>query len=122
MQAPNALPVVTPNTETYNQAIDQVRDNLGTFAKIRGGRSSSILRVRKRRSMLLHEAGVQIPTMLSMAPALLAAGVGAGWQPEQGGALHDPGNSDPSRRSVDLWAGKLQLQPKSHPSHVTYNT
>lgn len=120
MQDPNALPVVTPDTETYNQAIDQVRDNLSTFANIRGGRSSSIVRVRKRRSVRLHEAGVQIPTMLAMAPALLAAGVGAGWQPKQGAALHDPGNSDPSKSSADLWAGKLQLHPNTDHSDLAF--
>jgi len=107
MQDPNALPVIAPGTERYNQAIDQVRDNLSTFANIRGGRSSSI--VRKRRSVRLHEAGVRIPNMLAMTPALVAAGVGAGWQPKQGGGLHDPGNSDPSKSSADLWAGKPQL-------------
>ena len=120
MQDPNALPVVTPDAETYNQAIDQVRDNLSTFANIRGGRSSSIVRVRKRRSARLHEAGVQIPTMLAMAPALVAAGIGAGWQPKQGSALHDPGNSDPSKSSADLWAGKLQLHPNTNHNDVAY--
>jgi len=114
MQDPNALPVTAPDTEKYNQAIDQVRDNLSTFANIRGGRSSSIVRVRKRRSVRLQEAGVQIPNMLAMAPALVAAGIGAGWQPKLGAALHDPGNSDPSKSSADLWAGKLQLHPSTN--------
>ena len=120
IQDPNALPVVTPDAETYNQAIDQVRENLSTFANIRGGRSSSIVRVRKRRSARLHEAGVQIPTMLAMAPALVAASVGAGWQPKQGAALHDPGNSDPSKSSADLWAGKLQLHPNTNHSDLAF--
>ena len=113
MQDPNTLPVVTPDAEKYNRAIGQVRDNLSTFANIRGGRSSSIVRVRKRRSTRLHEAGAQFPNVLAMAPALLAAGIGAGWQPKQDAALHDPGNSDPSESSVDLWAGKPQLHPKT---------
>ena len=120
MQDPNALPVVTPDTDKYNQAIDQVRDNLSTFANIRGGRSSSIVRVRKRRSTHLHETGVQIPNVLAMAPALLAAGIGAGWQPKQGAALHDPGNSDPSKSSADLWAGKPQLHPKTDHSDPAF--
>jgi len=109
MQDPNALPVIAPNTEEYNRAINQVRDNLSTFAFIHGGRSSSIVRVRKRRSARSHETGAQIPNMLAMAPALVAAGIGAGWQPKQGGGLHDPANSDPSKSSADLWAGKPQL-------------
>jgi Ca2+-transporting ATPase len=117
---PNTLPVVKTDSEKYNQAIDQVRDNLSTFANIRGGRSSSIVRARKRRSVRLHEAGVQIPNMLAMAPALLAAGIGAGWQPKQGSALHDPGNSDPSKSSADLWAGKLQLHPNTDHSDPAF--
>ena len=92
MRDPNTLPTIDPATEKYNLAIEQVRGNLSTFANIRGGRSSSIVRVRKRRPTRLHEASV-----------------GAGWHPEQSAALHDPGNSDPSGSSADLWAGKLQL-------------
>jgi len=117
---PNTLPTSEPGAEKYNQAIDQVRNNLSTFANIRGGRSSSIVRVRKRRSVRLHEAGVQIPNMLAMAPALIAAGVGAGWQPKQSAALHDPGNSDPSKSSADLWAGKLQLHPNTNHDDPAY--
>ena len=120
MQDPNALPTITPGAENYNSAIDLVRDNLSTFANIRGGRSSSIVRVRKRRSVRLHEAGVQIPSMLAMAPALIAAGVGAGWAPKQSAALHDPGNSDPSKSSADLWAGKLQLHPNTSHEDPAY--
>ena len=120
MRDPNMLPTADPATEKYNLAIDQVRDNLSTFANIRGGRSSSIVRVRKRRSTRLHEAGVQIPSMLAMAPALIAAGVGAGWQPKQSAALHDPGNSDPSKSSADLWAGKLQLHPNTDHGDPAY--
>ena len=119
IQDPNALPVVTPDVEKYNQAVDQVRDLLSTFANIRGGRSS-IVRVRKRRSARLHEAGVQIPTMLAMAPALVAAGIGAGWQAKQGAALHDPGNSDPSKSSADLWAGKLLLHPNTNHNDIAF--
>ena len=120
MPDPNVLPTTTDDKEKYNQAIEQVRDHLSTFANIRGGRSSSIVRPRKRRSVRLQQAGVQIPNMLAMAPALIAAGVGAGWQPKQNAALHDPGNSDPSKSSADLWAGKLQLHPKTNQNDPAY--
>ena len=120
MQDPKTLPTIAPRTEKYNLAIDQVREDLSTFASTRGGRSSSIVRVRKRRSTRLHEAGVQVPSVLAMAPALIAAGVGAGWQPKQGGVLHDPGNSDPSKGSTDLWSGKLQLHPNTNHDDPAY--
>jgi len=116
MQDPNTLPVVTSDAEKYNQAIDQARDSPSTFAKIRGGRSS-IVGVRKRRSARLHEASTQVTNMPAMAPA---AGIGAGWQAKQGDALHDPGNSDPSQSSADLWAGKLQLHPDTDHSDPAF--
>ena len=103
MRDPHTLPTIDPATEKYNLAIDQVRDNLSTFANIRGGRSSSIVRVRKRRPTRLHEAGVV-----------------AGWQPKQSAALHDPGNNDPSESSADLWAGKLQLHPNTDHGDPAY--
>jgi len=124
MQDPNTLPVVTSDAEKYNQATDQVRDSPSTFAKIRGGRSSIVgvrkrrsMHLRKRRSIRLHEASVQVTNMPAMAPA---AGIGAGWQAKQGDALHDPGNCDPSQSSADLWAGKLQLHPNTDHSDPAF--
>ena len=105
MRDPKMLPTTDPATEEYNQAIDKERDDLSIFANIRGGRSATIVRVRvrKRHPKRLHEAGV-----------------GAGWQPKQNAALHDPANGDPSRSSADLWAGRPQLHPNTDHSDAAY--
>jgi len=60
MNDPNVLPVISPEKEQWNQAIDTVRDNLSTFANIRGARMRSSSFVRKSRSARLQEAGIQL--------------------------------------------------------------
>jgi P-type Ca2+ transporter type 2C len=57
---PNLLPVISPEKEEWNQAINTVRDNLHTFAQIRGSRMRSSSFVRKSRSARLEEAGIQL--------------------------------------------------------------
>jgi Ca2+-transporting ATPase len=48
---PEVLPTVRPDAEPgFSFAVDQVRDNLGTFAKLRGGRMRGSSFVRKSRS------------------------------------------------------------------------
>lgn len=54
------LPVTSPDQEGWNPAINLVRDNLETFANIRGGRLRSSSFVGKSRSARLEEAGVRL--------------------------------------------------------------
>ena len=52
MSEPEVLPVARPDREGWGGAISMVRDNLGTFANIRGGRvrsSSFVLKSRQAR-------------------------------------------------------------------------
>ena len=49
---PEVLPTTRPNAEPgISFAVEQVRDNLGTFAKLRGGRMRGSSIVRKSRSV-----------------------------------------------------------------------
>ncbi|KAG8758361.1 hypothetical protein FRC14_000203 [Serendipita sp. 396] len=118
MQDPNALPTENPDSAKYNTVIDTVRNDLGTFANIRGGRlrsSSMIFRSRQKR---MEKANIRLPTLMTLVPSLVASSVGARWQPTSDG-LHDPANGDPSKSSAALWEGKLQLHPdttKDHPA------
>ncbi|KAG8787244.1 hypothetical protein FRC15_009643 [Serendipita sp. 397] len=115
---PNALPTENPDSAKYNTVIDTVRNDLGTFANIRGGRlrsSSMIFRSRQKR---MEKANIRLPTLMTLVPSLVASSVGARWQPTSDG-LHDPANGDPSKSSAALWEGKLQLHPdttKDHPA------
>lgn len=56
----SALPVTNPDQAGWNPAINLVRDNLETFANIRGGRLRSSSFVGKSRSARLEEAGVRL--------------------------------------------------------------
>ena len=55
MGKPEVLPTVSPEMEGWGGAISIVRDNLGTFSKIRGGRVSSSSFVVKSRSARLSQ-------------------------------------------------------------------
>jgi P-type Ca2+ transporter type 2C len=60
MADPEVLPVTNPERGDWNPAINLVRDNLTTFANVRGGRLRSSSFVGKSRSARLQEAGVQL--------------------------------------------------------------
>ncbi len=56
MREPEVLPVVRPEREGWGGAISMVRDNLGTFANIRGGRlRSSSFVLKSRQAGLLQD-------------------------------------------------------------------
>ncbi|KAF8511511.1 calcium-translocating P-type ATPase [Gautieria morchelliformis] len=113
------LPTLNAERGEWNPAINLVRDNLTTFANVRGGRLRSSSFVGKSRSARLQEAGVQLPSLLTMVPSLVASSVGAGWSPNPG-SLSDPSNADPSRSSAALWEGKLQIHPDTSPDDPVY--
>ncbi|KAG6329880.1 hypothetical protein ID866_9209 [Astraeus odoratus] len=105
------LPTVKPDTE-WNSAIELVRDNLATFANLRGGRVRSSSFVGKSRSARIHEdRKVPLPSIMTMVPTLIASSIGAGWAPQARGSLSDPARYDPSRSSAALWEGKFQIHP-----------
>ncbi|KZO91541.1 calcium-translocating P-type ATPase [Calocera viscosa TUFC12733] len=111
MKNPNVLPVQSPESEeSWNPAINKVRDNLNTFASIRGGRMRGSSFVLKSRNAQLHEAGVTLPSLLAMVPTLVAASVGAGWIP-QSGSWSDPAGMDPSRSTAGLVDEGIQVHP-----------
>ncbi|KAG8829631.1 hypothetical protein FRC17_006267 [Serendipita sp. 399] len=118
MQDPNALPTQNPESDKYNSVIDSVRNDLGMFANIRGGRVRSSSMIFRSRQKKMEKANIRLPTLMTMVPTLVASSVGARWQPSPDG-LHDPANGDPSKSSAALWEGKLQLHPdttKDHPA------
>lgn len=127
---PAILPTAKePDTE-WNSAITLVRDNLGTFANLRGGRvRSSSFVIKSRSARVSHEEErVRLcvpflfrillpadrrcgrPSLMAMVPALVASSIGAGWTP-QSGDLSDPARTDPSKSSAALWEGKIQIHP-----------
>ncbi|EPQ52794.1 Ca-transporting ATPase [Gloeophyllum trabeum ATCC 11539] len=112
---PNVLPTNSPqaDAESWNRAIELVRDNLGTFAKVRGGRMRGSSFVGKSRNARLDEGHI-VPSLMTMVPTLIASSVGAGWAP-QSGSLSDPAHNDPSRSTAALWEGKFQIHPETSP-------
>jgi len=79
---PSRLPTVSPESEEtnekyeYNPALSKVKDNLSTYANIRGGRLRASSIVAKSRSARLRDADIQLPSLLTMVPTLIAGTVG----------------------------------------------
>lgn len=61
---PNKLPEHSPEAEdqqySYNPALNKVKDNLSTYAHIRGGRLRASSMVAKSRSAQLRDADIQL--------------------------------------------------------------
>ncbi|KAJ6544760.1 calcium-transporting ATPase [Mycena vulgaris] len=109
---PDVLPTTSPNPDTVGwNAITRVRDNLNTFANVRGGRVRSSSFVIKSRTGRLSQDKERPVSLLAMAPTLMMGTIAASHAWTQPGSLSDPTHSDPSRSSAALWEGKLQLHP-----------
>ena len=101
-----------------------LKDNIGAFRRVRGGRlrSSSFvvksMNVRGRR-----EDGV-VPGLLAMLPSLVGAHiVGSNWAPSTGlGSLEDPAGVDvgPSRSSAALWENRSEVHPDTSPDDPVF--
>ncbi|KZT01381.1 calcium-translocating P-type ATPase [Laetiporus sulphureus 93-53] len=92
---PEVLPTKRPEGD-WNAAYEIVRDNLSTFAQVRGGRmraSSYVGKSRKARPP--PEAQLTMPSIMTMVPTFIASSVGAGWTPPMRTSLSD----SPQRRS-----------------------
>jgi len=118
---PDVLPTTSPNPDTVGwNAITRVRDNLGTFANVRGGRVRSSSFVIKSRTARLSQEKERPVSLLAMAPTLMMGTIAASHAWTQPGSLSDPTHSDPSRSSAALWEGKLQLHPGTDPQDPLY--
>ncbi|KAM5537221.1 hypothetical protein V8D89_009154 [Ganoderma adspersum] len=111
MPNPDVLPTVQPEAE-WNSAIELVRDNLNTFAHVRGARMRASSYVGKsRNARLAQESRVALPSLMTMVPSLIASSIGAGWAPQSPTGLSNPASFDPSKSSAALWEGKIQIHP-----------
>ncbi|KAG8213247.1 Ca-transporting ATPase [Butyriboletus roseoflavus] len=111
LPSPETLPTIRPDAE-WNEAIELVRDNLATFANLRGARLRSSSFVWKSRSARVDdERRIPLPSLMTMVPTLIASSIGAGWAPHTHGTLSDPARYDPSKSSAALWEGKFQIHP-----------
>lgn len=131
-QDPSKLPTITQEEEDvenskfeYNPALENLKDNLKTYDTIRGGRIRGSSIVLKSRSKRLREADIQLPTLLTMVPTVIAGTVGAGahWltsnlDPEK---MADPASQDPSRSTAELFAGKVQMHPDTDPNDPLFS-
>lgn len=110
---------------TYNPALEKVKNDLTTFASIRGGRlrGSSLMTGGRSHHKELKKANIALPSLLTMVPTLIAGTVGAGshWiyqtNPE---ALADPANQEQTKSTVDLYKDKVQLHPDTDPNDPLY--
>jgi Ca2+-transporting ATPase len=123
----SVLPTTSQDKETsWNPVVDRVRDTLGTFMQLRGGRLRSSSFVVKSRNARLSEEKVApdsppvtTQVLLAMAPAFVAGGIGVDWNAPSG-SLSDPAHNDPSKSSAALWEGKIQIHPNTDPSDAAF--
>ncbi|KAF8071684.1 calcium-transporting ATPase [Lyophyllum atratum] len=111
---PNVLPTASPEAEVWSGAVALVRDNLGTFANVRGGRlrsSSFVIKSRLSRTSQERQAPLPVSSLMTMVPTLIAGTIATGQKTTHSGSLSDPAGSDPSKSSAALWEGRLQLHP-----------
>ncbi|KAJ7592813.1 Ca-transporting ATPase [Mycena floridula] len=117
------LPTTSAEAEEgWHGAISLVRDNLSTFANVRGGRVRSPSFVVKSRQARMNQEPppLRLTSLLTMAPTLMAGAVATGQAYLQNGSLSDPTHSGPSKSSAALWEGKLQFHPDTSPDDPVY--
>ncbi|KZV64863.1 Ca-transporting ATPase [Peniophora sp. CONT] len=114
---PSPLPTTAPGTPEpgLGFALDMLRNNLGTFQRVRGGRvrsSSFVVRSMNAAGIAPQKKPRNI-IAATMLPSLLGANlVGANWTPHGGqGSLSDPAGFDPSRSAAQLWETKVEVHP-----------
>jgi len=124
MPDPNALPVhkVDPKisaeelkSKWEEPAIGEVAEELGAFAKIRGGRSR-VAYLGKSRLRKLKDAGVHPSALGALVPALIGAGIGGNWRPTNPpeASRTNPAAGDPSLSSWQLYqGGQIQIHPET---------
>ncbi|KAI9458771.1 calcium-translocating P-type ATPase [Russula earlei] len=110
-----APPTIFPDAEPgFSFAQEQVRDNLSTFAKLRGGRMRGSSFVGKSRSAGPESEHPHVVSgLLAVFPTLVTSHFVASstWQPRTMGSLSDPAGFDPSRSSADLWENQFEVHP-----------
>jgi len=126
MPDPEALPKHKRRSPTEVQAdadqvdwdapvIGQLAQKLGTFARIRGGRSRLAF-MGKTRSQKLREAEVHPGNLMALVPALIGAGIVGNWHPSNPpeASRSEPAAGDPSVSSWQLYqGGKIQVHPET---------
>ncbi|KAJ6513357.1 Ca-transporting ATPase [Mycena sanguinolenta] len=117
---PEVLPLASNPDNVGWDAITRVRDNLSTFANVRGGRVRSSSFVIKSRTARFSQDKERPLSLLAMAPTLMMGTIAASHAWTQPGSLSDPTHNDPSRSSAALWEGKLQLHPDTDPGDPLY--
>lgn len=125
-QDPATLPLTTELDEIvdeekyeFNPALSKIKDNLNTFANIRGGRVRASAIVSRSRTAKLRKADIQLPSLLAMVPTLVAGTVAAGshWaQPILPREAFGNPAQDPSRSTAELFSGKVQMHPDTDPN------
>ncbi|KAF5371839.1 hypothetical protein D9615_009535 [Tricholomella constricta] len=120
---PDVLPTASPEAEVWSGAVALVRDNLGTFANLRGGRlrsSSFVIKSRLSRTSQENQAPLPVSSLMTMVPTLIVGTIATGQKTSQHGSLSDPAGSDPSKSSAALWEGRLQLHPDTPHNDPAY--
>ncbi|KAI0033537.1 hypothetical protein K488DRAFT_47461, partial [Vararia minispora EC-137] len=109
------LPTTAPDTPEpgLGFALDMLKDNLGAFRRVRGGRMRASSFVVKSMSVQQRSDEGVVPGLLTMLPSLVGAHiVGSNWAPgSAAGGLEDPAGFDPSQSSAALRENRFEVHP-----------
>ncbi|KAH9164446.1 Ca-transporting ATPase [Lactarius sanguifluus] len=107
---PELLPTIRPDTESdFSFAMGQVRDGLGTFAKLRGGVVHE-----SRFAFPCPDGPDPLPWSLAMVPSPDVSYVAAPeWQPRTSGSLSDPVGFGRSGPSAALRENGFEVHPET---------
>ncbi|KAG6809940.1 hypothetical protein H0H92_014006 [Tricholoma furcatifolium] len=116
LSRPEVLPTANSESETRNNTMNIVKENLHMFTNVRGGRlrsSSMALKGKLKRNNSKARPPMTTSTSMTRMPSILLGAVATTSQTGHlhPGSLSDPAASDPSKSSAALWDGMLQLHP-----------
>lgn len=117
----NVLPTTRANdTGEWRTTMEDIKENLGVFSRVRGGRlrasSQGVKRRFARKSKMAAGPKYAPSSIMAMIPSLVMASVAA---PARA-SLSDPTSQDPSKSSAALWEGKIQIHPDTKPDDDAY--
>ena len=114
---PNALPLVSPEAEEqkWDAPLEQLRDNLRAYARLRGGRLRSSSIVQNSRMKRLERDHIYPTTLMAMVPSVIA-GSWVGFRPSA--TLANPAAMEPSRSSTALYRGAAAMHPDTDAGDV----
>ncbi|EMD33941.1 hypothetical protein CERSUDRAFT_55726 [Gelatoporia subvermispora B] len=111
LQSPDVLPITVPEAE-WNAVIGRARDNLSTFRRVRGAHMrAEPSYARSNHALPWQGPRVRCSSLMTMVPTVTAVSTSVERRLRSSNGISDPTRFHPSKSSVALWEGKVQVHP-----------